>query len=184
MRMMFKDPLLDAARILLALFIGVCCFAAVALLIGAPTLLYFEDRVIAELAANGITGTGPEFTGAIAMILVGTAGLLALAVWFMLLLLRIIASVGEGEPFTLENSKRLARMGWIALAGQLASLPVGALVLWIASQVKDLPAANHLRFEADFGLDGEGILLVLILFILARVFRHGATMREDLEGTV
>src|SRR3546814_7886558 len=54
------------------------------------------------------------------MILVGTAGLLALAVWFMLLLLRIIASVGEGEPFTLENSKRLARMGWIALAGQLA----------------------------------------------------------------
>src|SRR3546814_14312898 len=101
----------------------------------------------------------------------GTAGLLARAGGFMLLLLRILASVGEGEPLTRENSKRLARMGWIALAGQLASLPVGALVLWIASQVKDLPAANHLRFEADFGLDGEGILLVLILFILARVFR-------------
>ena len=27
-------------------------------------------------------------------------------------------------------------------------------------------------------------LLVVILFILARVFRHGAAMREDLEGTV
>ena len=28
------------------------------------------------------------------------------------------------------------------------------------------------------------ILLVIILFILARVFRHGASMRADLEGTV
>jgi Fe-S cluster assembly ATPase SufC len=34
------------------------------------------------------------------------------------------------------------------------------------------------------GLDMTGILLVIILFILARVFRHGAAMREDLEGTV
>ena len=30
----------------------------------------------------------------------------------------------------------------------------------------------------------SGILMVLVLFILARVFRHGAAMREDLEGTV
>ncbi|OGS57148.1 MAG: hypothetical protein A3J40_05170, partial [Erythrobacter sp. RIFCSPHIGHO2_12_FULL_63_10] len=132
MRMIFKDPLLDAARILLAIFIGVCCFAAVMLLIFAPTLLFFEDRVLAELAAEGITGIGSEFTGALAMILVGGAGLLALAVWFMMLLFRIVASVGEGEPFTLENSKRLARMGWIALAGQLATIPVGALMLWVA----------------------------------------------------
>ena len=36
----------------------------------------------------------------------------------------------------------------------------------------------------DAGLDIEGILLALILFILARVFRHGARMRDDLEGTV
>ncbi len=26
--------------------------------------------------------------------------------------------------------------------------------------------------------------LALLLFILARVFRHGAAMRDDLEGTV
>ena len=36
----------------------------------------------------------------------------------------------------------------------------------------------------DAGLDVSGILLVVILFILARVFRHGTTMREELEGTV
>ena len=32
--------------------------------------------------------------------------------------------------------------------------------------------------------DLTGFLIVLVLFILARVFRHGAAMREDLEGTV
>ncbi|KUO50898.1 MAG: hypothetical protein APF82_08590 [Sphingomonadales bacterium BRH_c42] len=184
MRMMFKDPLLDAARILIAIFIAVCCLAAVMLLVGAPALLFFEDRFLAELAEKGVTGTEAALTGAVAMVMVGTAGLLALAVWFMLVLLRIIASVGEGEPFTRENSERLSRMGWIALGGQLASIPVGALVLWIASELKDLAAAHSLRIDADFGIDGEGILLVLILFILARVFRHGAAMREDLEGTV
>ena len=29
-----------------------------------------------------------------------------------------------------------------------------------------------------------GILLALVLFILARVFREGAAMRSELEGTV
>ena len=36
--------------------------------------------------------------------------------------------------------------------------------------------------EASF--DFGGLILILTLFILARVFRHGAAMREDLEGTV
>jgi hypothetical protein len=30
----------------------------------------------------------------------------------------------------------------------------------------------------------SGLLLVLVLFILARVFRVGAAMRDDLEGTI
>ena len=40
------------------------------------------------------------------------------------------------------------------------------------------------QFHATRSVMAWGILLVLILFILARVFRHGAAMREDLEGTV
>ncbi len=34
------------------------------------------------------------------------------------------------------------------------------------------------------GISGNGLLLMLILFILARVFRKGAEMRAELEGTV
>jgi Zn-dependent protease with chaperone function len=39
-------------------------------------------------------------------------------------------------------------------------------------------------FEFGFGFDFSGIILVVTLFILARVFRQGAEMRADLEGTV
>jgi len=43
-------------------------------------------------------------------------------------------------------------------------------------------------YLASNGLDTHmsltGLLVGLVLLILARVFRHGAAMREDLEGTV
>ena len=44
-----------------------------------------------------------------------------------------------------------------------------------------MPVAD---LRADFGFSGGGLLLMLVLFILARVFRRGAEMREELEGTV
>ena len=42
----------------------------------------------------------------------------------------------------------------------------------------------HEELTADIEFSLTGVLLALVLFILARVFRHGAAMREDLEGTV
>ena len=56
------------------------------------------------------------------------------------------------------------------------------MVMYLDSTIGD--AHDKLKIDTDFGFDGGGILLILILFILARVFRHGAAMREDLEGTV
>jgi Protein of unknown function (DUF2975) len=107
-------------------------------------------------------------------------------VWFLVLLRRIVLSVGEGDPFIPENAERLSRMGWLVLAGQIAAIPVGALVLWIASLVEDTPAESRIRADlhSDFGFSFSSLLLMLVLFILARVFRRGASMREELEGTV
>jgi len=40
--------------------------------------------------------------------------------------------------------------------------------------------------ESDTGLDMSlnGILSILLVFILAGIFEHGAAMREEQEGTV
>ena len=175
-----KDPLLTAARLLLLAFIAVLGLAAALVALAVPFVIAFQDRVLAEIAKEGIA-VGPEFIGALALLLAGVAGLLALAVYFLILLRRIVLSVGEGDPFVPVNADRLARMGWLALAGQLASIPIGGMAMWVAEIAQD---SDKVHVGDDFGFDAGGILLILILFILARVFRQGAKMREELEGTV
>ena len=53
----------------------------------------------------------------------------------------------------------------------------------VADAVRDLNDLDHEVGSGD-GFSLTGILMVLILFILARVFKRGAEMREELEGTV
>jgi len=175
-----RDPLLIAAQGLLWFFIGVLAFAVIMVGISIPAAVIFQDRIVVEAAAMGIDA-GPELVGAVLGILVAVAVLLGLAIDFLVLLLRIVNSVKQGDPFNAENAERLRRMGWIAFAGQLAMIPLGALALWIAEITKDVEGVH---VDTDIGLSLEGVLLTLLLFILARVFRRGAEMRADLEGTV
>ena len=175
-----RDPLLTAARLLLMAMIAVLGFATVLVTLAIPFIIVFQDRAMAEIAKEGITA-GPEFIGAVALLLAGVAGLLGVAVYGLILLRRIVMSVGEGDPFVPANADRLARMGWLALAGQLASIPIGGMAMWVAEIAQD---SDKVHVGDDFGFDIGGILLILILFILARVFRQGAKMREELEGTV
>ncbi len=174
-----KDPLLTIARIVLMFFIVILGIAAAALVIALPVMLFNQSALLAELAADGKDAV-PGLIPAAAFVLVAAAGLMALGVYFLLLLRRIVNSVGEGDPFIPENADRLSRMAWVAIFGQAAAIPIGIAVIWIAGIAADSDEHVH----ADFGFSGTGVLLVLILFILARVFRRGTEMREDLEGTI
>ena len=176
-----KDPLLAAARIVLIFFIAVLGLAAAAVAIAAPTIVVFQDRVVAAFAAEGVTDAARIFP-ALPIVMLAIAALLALGVYFLVLLRRIVNSVGEGDPFVPVNAERLERMGWTVLAGQVLSIPIGRAVVWIATIVADND--EHVHVGDDFGFDAGGLLLMLVLFILARVFRRGADMREELEGTV
>lgn len=176
-----KDPLLTAANALLVFFIAVMSLVTVMFVLGGPAALIFKDRIVAEFTKNGVADSAQIFP-ALGLVLLGLAALVALGVYFLVLLRRIVNSVGEGDPFVPVNAERLSRMGWIALAGQVASMPIGGAVVWIARIVAD--ERDKVRLDDDFGFTGGGVLLVLILFILARVFRQGAAMREELEGTV
>jgi hypothetical protein len=89
---------------------------------------------------------------------------------------QIVDTVATGDPFVPANATRLRTMAWLSIAIQIVALLAGA-----ASVVLERVASS---VRADFDLSIEGILLPVALFILARVFRHGAAMREDLEGTV
>ena len=95
---------------------------------------------------------------------------------FMHLLTKIIGSVSKGDPFDAINARRLFRMGWLALAFQLIAIPIRM----VEGEVDQMTGGG----SGDFAVSIGGFVFVLTLFVLARVFAHGAAMRDDLEGTV
>lgn len=173
-----SDPLLAIAKVVLALAVALFVFLAAMMLIGLGAILTVgRGEVMAELAAEGVPGTA---YWAIAGLLALLLGLFLAMLGFVRELGGIVKSVDEGDPFEPGNADRLSRMGWIAVGGYALAVTIGALGGW----VKSVAGEAGRDINIDVGLDGGGILLILVLFILARVFRKGAEMREDLEGTV
>ncbi len=176
-----NDLLLLAGKVIAVFMQAAMAFGAAALLISSVALLIFRDDVIAEFANEA---GNPEVAFPLlqlaGVMLIGLAIVVMLFVFFGTLR-KIINTVGEGDPFAPANADRLSLMGWLMLGVQLALIPALGLGLMLAKYADETENAN---ITVDAGLDLTGILLVIILFILARVFRHGAAMRDDLEGTV
>jgi hypothetical protein len=171
-----RDWLLTSARLLVTIIMVLVAFVAVLLIGAAIAAPFLPDSVHLRIDRHAIQ---PMTTGdrmAISALLVVLSGFLAAAFQWLRELRRIIDSVGDGDPFNPINAERLARMGWITVIVELVSIPGGALAAFVA----------HLfhKTRLEVGLSLGGILMALVLFILARVFREGARMREDLEGTV
>jgi hypothetical protein len=173
-----RDPLLGGAKLIAALMVALCIFAASMVAIGLGAVATVErGRIIAELQAVGAPASGIWLIVAALMLIIA---LMAMGGVFFVRLLAVVNSVGKGDPFDPANADRLAQMGWLALGGQVLILPLMGLAEWFAPYLEKAGEGSDLGLDFDIG----GILLILVLFILARVFRHGAAMREDLEGTV
>jgi len=101
-------------------------------------------------------------------------GLLGAAIVHTILrrLLAIVDTVRVGDPFILENAERLNTIAWSVAALEGLRLVVAAIaaVVWEPGKIDAFSIAPWLA--------------VLLLFVLAGVFAHGARMRADLEGTV
>ena len=178
MQLKTKDPLLATVQVLLVLVKIVLIFTNVMLGIGIGAMLSVgRAEVLAKIAEAGAPA-GSYWLLVAAMVLI--MGLVMLAYRFFQELSGVVDSVGEGEPFRADNATRLNRMGWISVAAHGLGLVIGAMAAWFAPYIQK--AGGH--SDMEFGIDGGGLLLTLILFILARVFRRGAEMREELEGTV
>ncbi len=169
-----NDKVLKLTQVLLMLLAGLLVFAMVMVGIGIGAILTVQrSEIYAMLAEAGAPATGYwVILAALALVIF----LLFLGFRFIRELMHVAASVEIGEPFDPENANRIARMGWITLAVQGGSMLLLPLAIWLKSYFDDL------SIEDTFSL--TGFLVALVLFVLARVFRHGAEMREELEGTV
>lgn len=112
------------------------------------------------------------------MRLVAFIGILAVPLAHVMLtrLLGIVDSVRAGDPFIGENARRLQTIAWTLLSMQVMHVLVGFVASRTRSEVQEL--------DIDWSFSITPWIAVLLLFVLARVFEHGARMRADLEGTV
>ncbi|MBD3730472.1 MAG: DUF2975 domain-containing protein [Sphingomonadales bacterium] len=176
-----KDPLLLAGKAIAIFMQGAMAFGGIALVIALVAVLVMQGTVNAEILekTGDLQGLSPALT--IAGLMVVGLAIVAMLFFFFDKLRRIIGTVGEGDPFQPQNATRLAQMGWLMLGVQLITLPAIPLAMNLAKFADHFENAH---FTFNGGLDMSGILMAIVLFILARVFRHGTAMREDLEGTV
>ena len=170
----------------------------------SPGVLVLTSRVLRALRAlNGIYGAGivallvasfviPETlfralgvktapgsdTLIIAMRLIMVAGIAGCPIAHVILqrLLAIVHSVRDGDPFVVQNARRLTTIAWAVLSLELLHLIVGAIAANASSPAQPL--------DIDWSFSFTPWIAVLLLFVLARVFEQGARMREDLAGTV
>ncbi len=173
-----RDPLLTALRAIIWFAIGILCFAAFVLVVASPLALIFQSEIVGELVKEGKSAP-PGFFPVLIVLLLGVAALVIMGIYFFWDLLAITDTVRDGDPFIPENAARLTRMAWLMVAIYVGGFIVTVPGAWIANIAADAGDANF-----DGGFDPSGVILVLVLFVLARVFRKGTEMREELEGTV
>jgi hypothetical protein len=146
-----------------------------ALFVAGLFVLPYGPRLLALLD----TRYGPENSAALTSILVFEAALILPTAYAVHRIftrtIAIVVSAREGNPFIRENAGRLRQIGFALLLIQVIDLFSGA----------GLMKASIISGQ-QFGWSPAltGWLAALLLFVLARIFEHGADLRDDLEGTV
>ena len=160
---------LDVAFLLLWLFAGV-----VGLLALAALVVPLDDRTLvyeADGAARNIPLVRSLVVGALALV-----GAYAAAFGLILMRLRkVFATLTAGDPFQPENTRRFTQIGLI-----LAIITVGQFLAQMAAAVATEGAVPR---PNPFDLMTPGFA-VLVVFVLAEVFREGARLRRDAELTI
>jgi uncharacterized membrane protein len=138
-------------------------------------------EVAADLAAH-LQGASRGYVFLIvAVAMLAGIAILALAILIFWSVRQIVGSATGGDPFVTANADRLARIGWLLMGIYAVQFVMAiAMGVMVPAQLKD-----NLKF-GGFGFDFSplGVLAILLIFVLAQIFRHGSQMRAELEGTV
>lgn len=173
-----RDPLLATTKLILGLLLVVfgAGLIALAIVLVALPFPYVQAQIVALHLAQGVSSW--SFSGRLLVMLALLAAILGSVFLIALLLRRIVDTAGAGDPFVSVNADRLRDLGWLMIALTLSIPALPPLVGWIDALLIDSTVTESFEFQPD------GLLLALVLFILARVFKAGTAMRNDLEGTV
>jgi hypothetical protein len=127
---------------------------------------------------TGVTMTADEI-GRMALAAFGGA-IVALALIHFILraLRRVVASASVGDPFIEANAAELARVAWLLLGVEVIAALIKPMVYLLA------PDAVRAKVHDIVHISVTGLFAVLLIFVLAQIFRRGTEMRAELAGTI
>ena len=164
-----------------ALWIAVAIIALLAL---AAVLLSFNPDLLLGNLPDGVDPENPTGEGGVAeLVRNGPAiigGLVGMGLYLCGILVivgslrRIFMTLTAGDPFHPDNVARLRLIGLMLAGLELGRYAFWALSAWLFTGVD--------RVEPSFSLTAW--FSVLVVFVLAEVFREGARLRREAELTI
>ncbi len=166
---------LSASRVLLKILRVLNLLMGVGLVVAIPASFFFEPQFFAFFSKRPPRIDPTWLVPVLRIWLVLALPMVAAIHVVLSRLLAVVETVRSGDPFVPENAVRLKTIAWCVLATQLFGLAYGVLAATVNA------AGSNVHWE--FSVTGW-VAVVLLTFVLARVFAAGTRMREDLEGTV
>ena len=163
----FLKIILDVVYVALWISLG-----AVALALLAALLFSFNPDLfpaVMTVEAAQVASKGPVFAGMLLAFALSIGGVLVIVD----ALRRIFVTLTAGDPFHPNNVRRLRLVGVM-----LAALEISRYVMWGLTPL--VPEIK--RAEPNFNLTSW--FSVLVVFVLAEVFREGARLRREAELTI
>lgn len=169
------STLLGVTRALLWLMLALIAAAFLFVTLSGGAIAIMWPEIAAEAKNSQVFLDAEAMRPQLFALLAILAAILAAAAYIVRQLQALVASAAS-DPFIAANAGRLRRIGWALVVVQLLALPLG----WTASRI----AVETSSFANMGGINLEGILAILLAFVLAAVFERGSAMRDELEGTV
>ncbi len=91
---------------------------------------------------------------------------------------RVITSARVGDPFVEANAAELVRVAWLLLGVEVIDTLIKPMIYLFA------PEAVRAKMRDMVHISMIGLFTVLLIFVLAQIFRRGSEMRAELAGTI
>ena len=166
---------LGAGIIVTMLLIGMFVLGVAATIYGLSASRLPLDMIA---RATGITMTADEIGRMALAAFAGAIAALALVQSIFRALRRVVASASVGDPFIEANAVDLVRIAWLLLGVTVIDALIKPMVYLLA------PAAMRANVHDPAHISITGLLAVLMIFVLAQIFRRGSAMRAELAGTI
>ena len=166
---------LDAGIIVTMLLIGMFVLGVAVMIFALSTSRVPLDKIAYW---TGVTMTADEIGRMALAAYTGAIAALALIQLILRALRRVVASASVGDPFIEANAVDLVRVAWLLLGVNVIDALIKPMVYLLA------PAAVRAKIHDTVHISITGLFAVLLIFVLAQIFRRGSDMRAELAGTI